>query len=1235
MAELRHIALCVSISLALSACGGGGGGGNASTTNEPIQAALNPTTEQAANEAYGKLSETTYKGVSTAAPITENSIAYFMAHLLGDPFVPEQALEAQSSDIQKLTIANQTALKSVRHRIPQVQTFEATESETITCDQGGDIVVTSNNASPTNGLFSFTYHNCHLDGIVIQGSGHLLMDLDSGEIKTQYYNGVSFTLPSDPNQGVKLSGYVVTTPNMIPLADTYFVTLTKLSTQEQVRMEGFKQISYSADGNIFELSGHYYIDQFGFVDVSTQDYVFKDIDGRYVGGQIEIVGQTSSAQISVKTSEQVRVTLDLNGDGISDKGVIIEGVIEWRTENFLQLPFVAAEQLNSPPVVSNGYIYSDGNGDSSSTLHAYYYEIYDEDNDPVTIQEYRWYINQELLYTSTSSNALPAHTARAGDFVEAEIVVSDGHHQVVSAKVSYTIQFGVGHVNVSGAPEAVSVGDEVQFTAKIQEGDQNGDIIGAAYLISGPEGAQIDDEGNVIWTASASLISNSAQYTFVLSSSPNLNDYRTDIKRVNILVNDSTGTGPIASSGLFVPRRNHSMHVGNFDGETGNELLVTDNVARIALFEATSEGYRQKWLYPYSQINNESVVQVLGYDLDEDSALDIVVATRKHIVVINPLNNQYTPIYALDDQIIRSFALGKLAGDDSNKLALIVSNESDFGSDFDKRLLVIDLASKEVLLDTQLSASSNGIYEKTEIAIGNVDQDPALEIITSDGFVFDGLSLQNQWYLGDKFGDSISVGDTDGDGVEEIVGAMEWGSVRLYNALSKTSLTVSDDANTCSTLIAHIDEDNRSEIIIGDCQSGSIRAYDRSGNTLSEQWQTYLQGSGSISLVTGDVDNDGVRELLWGADTNSTGPDQLIMMDLDDARQIYSGEEPSELDSFAGAGWGIFDTAGERAVFYIDRTNNGYTGSRFAIVDSFGRYTLSEQVNDVYHSEGSAQVVDYDHNGVSEILVMERNYSGRSISLKMLPELSNIWTSSTMNDDLSTAPAIDLDLNDDGNLDVAFVSGKTIDVIDIVNQVRLSSEVTTEGGIRDFKFVDADGDDDMDVVMASDTDLTLWTWNGVSFQLTATQSVPCKKIAIKERTGNTSALIACLKFDGYFWDEADELAEFQINEGSLVETGITPLDYTANDIASITLGDGDNEWLIVNQFPATNDYSGSYVTSSQLQIRATGTHELLWASPSLLGTYTNNGLKVRNAEDTPEGGSRILVGTSSAMYQFF
>ena len=57
----------------------------------------------------------------------------------------------------------------------------------------------------------------------------------------------------------------------------------------------------------------------------------------------------------------------------------------------------------------------------------------------------------------------------------------------------------------------------------------------------------------------------------------------------------------------------------------------------------------------------------------------------------------------LDDQIIRSFrvSLGMIP----TYLSLF-RNESDFGSDFDKRLLVIDLASK-VLLDTQLSVQTD------------------------------------------------------------------------------------------------------------------------------------------------------------------------------------------------------------------------------------------------------------------------------------------------------------------------------------------------------------------------------------------------------------------------------------------------------------------------------------------------------------------------------------------------
>ena len=64
---------------------------------------------------------------------------------------------------------------------------------------------------------------------------------------------------------------------------------------------------------------------------------------------------------------------------------------------------------------------------------------------------------------------------------------------------------------------------------------------------------------------------------------------------------------------------------------------------------------------------------------------------------------------------------------------------------------------------------------------------------------------------------------------KRIVGAMEWGSVRLYNAFIENISDCVEMANTCSTLIAHIDEDNRGEIIIGDCQSDQSRAYDRSG----------------------------------------------------------------------------------------------------------------------------------------------------------------------------------------------------------------------------------------------------------------------------------------------------------------------------------------------------------------------------------------------------------------------
>ena len=57
------------------------------------------------------------------------------------------------------------------------------------------------------------------------------------------------------------------------------------------------------------------------------------------------------------------------------------------------------------------------------------------------------------------------------------------------------------------------------------------------------------------------------------------------------------------------------------------------------------------------------------------------------------------------------------------------------------------------------------------VAVGNVDADPALEIVTSSGYVYDGVRRELDWKYEKEFSErTVTLGDLDGDGVQEIIG---------------------------------------------------------------------------------------------------------------------------------------------------------------------------------------------------------------------------------------------------------------------------------------------------------------------------------------------------------------------------------------------------------------------------------------------------------------------------------
>lgn len=164
-----------------------------------------------------------------------------------------------------------------------------------------------------------------------------------------------------------------------------------------------------------------------------------------------------------------------------------------------------------------------------------------------------------------------------------------------------------------------------------------------------------------------------------------------------------------------------------------------------------------------------------------------------------------------------------------------------------------------------------------DLAIANVDADPALELVTTTA-VIDGATRASEWSYGPGFGARIGLGDLDGDGRAEIVGAASQYYVRAFNAVTQTmTWELSTNQEVTALLVTDVNADGAADIVYGDGQIGSVHAYD--GATRAALWSIANPEHGVTALAFADADADGAAEIIWGAGWTSPGRDQLIIAD--------------------------------------------------------------------------------------------------------------------------------------------------------------------------------------------------------------------------------------------------------------------------------------------------------------------------------------------------------------------
>jgi hypothetical protein len=180
-----------------------------------------------------------------------------------------------------------------------------------------------------------------------------------------------------------------------------------------------------------------------------------------------------------------------------------------------------------------------------------------------------------------------------------------------------------------------------------------------------------------------------------------------------------------------------------------------------------------------------------------------------------------------------------------------------------------------------------GSYGYGKLAIGNVDNDAANEVVLNTGVVLqcNGASasidgavpssvFSNPGY------DSFILADVDGDGRQEVIPSSGWDQIQVYDvALGAVEWSIPTDLDFATVTLADVTGDGRPELIYGDGQWGAIHVLDTA--TRSELWQISNPNHGVTRIAVADTDGDGVLEFVWGSGYTSSGEDTLIFAGVD------------------------------------------------------------------------------------------------------------------------------------------------------------------------------------------------------------------------------------------------------------------------------------------------------------------------------------------------------------------
>lgn len=1086
----------------------------------------------------------------------------------------------------------------------------------LSCDGQGTVDYKGKLDENFEGNIDIQYNNCYLNtnnfamtGDVVLGFTNLT---ENGSDIIYYFDNLTWELDG---KTIKLTGYsqfeqTVATSGVQLFKNTQDLLFDVVEVQ-QLRAKTVASIPMYSENGPLNINGELYLGNQGKVQIFLDNAMNEP--PRFSAGKLEIQG-ANKAMFDF-SGEYIQLKADSTNDGNFDIGTYFISFDELLDATAEDKVLVSLSELSLPPSVNKPYLPYSESYDVTTPITVQVGSYYDPDTATQDLTfSHRWYLNGELIPDQTSAT-LPPYIAVFGDQLEVATVVNDGSNSVEGPRRTIVLEDAPLNIEVTGLPETLMAGDTVEFMAVVSDPDTGpSDVNGV--LISGPEGASMNSEGLVTWQVPSQLTLSHQNYYFNFGFVGGNGDTN-ELTPITVTVKGDKPL-PMSRSGIEVPQKNHSMFVGDFDGDDLNEVLSTDGTRSVFLLEFDGSQYRQKWHYPFKPATAGQIVQVLGANLDSDAELEIITVTEHGISVTMDLESVATVLLETEEHIL-SATHYDLDQDGIAELAYLHSSSTYSSSNTFIDVIAVDSPDTPLFSDN-VSSAKQAIF-------ANVDQDQQPELILNNGLVYDALSWQNQWMSGTSFGDhDVTAGDYNGDGVDEIAGANTWGNVTVYSAQSKTQLYTFDNFNTCTLHSANIDNDNHDELLIGDCQWGDISAYNFEDNQLKSSWKLDMQGHGSISLVSGDSDNDGLLEVHWGTGVSSTGEDSFITADIarSGSASLLEGGSP-QLDFYQAAGWSALTANEEKAVFFIPSTGSGYDDSSIAMLEKTGEVTLSDTLSSNWSNDTHAVTTDFNNDGFGDIIVPTTQTYDGSIALMQLNNHSIHWQTEG-NYDSNIGQVDAADVNHDSYDDVLYVDNTTLRVVDAYNQTLLGT-YTVDYGINDFV---VNRIDDVSAVIVSHFNTqSLLTLNTEGLSEQTSVNMTCHRLVMMNYDVDNELELVCLNGSAGVSSSPSSLVVYDVTTSSLTEIARHQLTENVIDIAVDPSKDAQQDlWLI------TQTGNGGYFdfdTAYYLK-KANYQGSILWSSLPLVGKPTEKSLNVRQ---TVDGEVEILLSTEDAMYWIY